>query len=249
MTSQPETPDAPDANPRDPVPVVGPVVFFTGAGISVGSGLPTYRGRGGLYQASAATPPSASDITIDRLPALWARFRARLRAADEAGPSIAHRAIVELESRLAQPVTVVTQNVDGLHSTAGSRRIIELHGTLRTMRCLDHQHVTTPADADWEGDVPYCPGCGSICRPNVVLFGEQLPATAWDDAATAIADAATVVAVGTSAFVYPAAFLIAIEASTGAERIWVNPETEPPDDGWTWLRGTADTQVPRLRPR
>jgi NAD-dependent deacetylase len=232
------------------VEVAAPVVFFTGAGISVGAGLPTYRGTGGLYEGTGLEPPSADDVTPERLPALWERFRPRLRAADKVGPSDAHRAIADLEAALPTPSIVVTQNVDGLHSRAGSRTVIELHGSLRTMRCLDQGHVVTIADAAWpEGGVPQCTRCGSPCRPNVVLFGEPLPVGAWDRAVAAVRAATTIVAIGTSAQVYPAALLIAPEQSPDATRIWVNPETEPPDSDWQWLAGPADDMVRRLRAR
>jgi NAD-dependent deacetylase len=145
---------------------------------------------------------------------------------------------------------VVTQNVDGLHFDAGSTHVIELHGTLRRLRCLDAGHLNGVALATWGDDgVPRCPECGSLCRPGVVLFGEHLPAQAWQEAARSLEAAATVIAVGTSALVYPAAALIDPRRSPDATRIWINPETEPPDQGWTWLSGDAESQVRRLRPR
>jgi NAD-dependent deacetylase len=230
------------------VPIEGPVVFFTGAGISVGSGLPTYRGTGGLYEASDLEPPKADDVTPERLPLLWARFRPRLQSAEEVQPSAAHLAIAALEQVLASPVSVVTQNVDGLHSAAGSMRVIELHGTLQEVRCLGAGHVHGIAEARWGDDgVPRCPACGAMCRPGVVLFGEALPEHAWIEAGQALESAVTVVAVGTSAQVYPAAWLIDASRLPHATRIWINPETPPPDNGWTWLQGDADTHVARLR--
>jgi NAD-dependent deacetylase len=225
----------------------GPVVFFTGAGISVGAGLPTYRGSGGIYDSGNREPPNVDDITPERLPALWERFRPRLSAFDELGPAVAHRHIAALEDHLDDPIVVVTQNVDGLHSLAGSGRVIELHGSLRTLRCLDHGHVHDVGDAYWPvDDAPHCPTCAGLCRPNVVLFGESLPRLSFTAAQEAIRDAGTIVAVGTSAQVFPAAYLIEPHATAGATCIWINPETPPPHVGWTWLRGSADEQVPRI---
>jgi NAD-dependent deacetylase len=187
-------------------------------------------------------------VTAERLPALWARFRPRLKAAEDLRPAKAHLAIVALEAALPTPSTVVTQNVDGLHTLAGSSTVHELHGSLRSMRCLGAEHVTATHDTRWSDDgVPRCPTCGAMCRPNVVLFGESLPSTAWDAAMAAMHSASTVVAIGTSAQVYPAAWLIAPEQSPDALRVWINPETEPPGDEWVWLRGDADSQVERLR--
>ncbi len=231
----------------DVIPVTGPLVFFTGAGISVGAGLPTYRGRGGLYENTDLEPPHATDVTPARLPALWERLRPRLAAATDLRPAPAHLAIARLEATLPESVTVVTQNVDGLHHAAGSRDVHELHGSLRSMRCVAAGHVHQTADAEWADDgVPLCPACGALCRPDVVLFGEPLPAAAWEASVRALGRASTVVAVGTSAQVYPAAGLITRERSPGAARLWVNPETPPPDEGWQWLRGDADTQLNRL---
>jgi len=225
----------------------GSVVFFTGAGISVGAGLPTYRGTGGLYESSSLTPPSAEDVTRERLPALWDRFRPRLRAFDDLAPSRAHRSIAGFEGSGSARVTVVTQNVDGLHSRAGSTRVHELHGSLRTMRCLAHGHRhAVPADPWSAGEAPACPTCGDVCRPNIVLFGETLPAQAFSDATAAMREADTVVAVGTSALVYPAAFLIGPEYTAGSRLVWINPETAPPNSTWTWRQGTADDEVERL---
>jgi NAD-dependent deacetylase len=234
---------------QDPIELDGPVVFFTGAGVSVGAGLPTYRGPGGLYTSSADEPPHADDLTPERLPGLWEKFGPRLRAAGELHPAPAHAAIAAFETASEETVTVVTQNVDGLHAAAGSTRVVELHGTLRRVRCLAHDHGHPLADTGWDGEhVPTCPTCGAACRPGVVLFGEGLDGSVWDQAERAMSGARTIVAVGTSAVVYPAALLIDPALSPGAVRIWVNPEDEPPSPGWRWLRGSADEQVPRLRP-
>jgi NAD-dependent deacetylase len=227
--------------------LIGPVAFFTGAGISVGAGLPTYRGAGGLYSSGTAQPPSGDDITSERLPALWERFRPRLSAYNELAPSRAHVAIAELESALPGDVVVITQNVDGLHSVAGSTRVLELHGSLRTVRCLDHGHEHALDEAPWtDGDVPRCPTCAGMCRPAIVLFGEPLPSREFAEAVEQVRRARTIVAVGTSAVVYPAAHLIAPERTAGASCLWVNPETPPPDPSWHWLQATADETVPTL---
>jgi NAD-dependent deacetylase len=231
--------------------IEGPVVYFTGAGISVGAGLPTYRGAGGLYENSSAEPPHARDTEPDRLPALWDRFRGRLAASVPIEPSAAHRHLAALELHSGLATTVITQNVDGLHSVAGSSTVHELHGNLKRIRCLDGQHTSSLHDAVWpDGGCPECPVCGCACRPDVVLFGEALPGDTWDAAAEAMRAARTVVAIGTSAVVYPAASLIRDGATASADlRIWINPESAPPDSGWAWLQGSADQQTPRLVPR
>jgi len=227
------------------IAIAGPVVFFTGAGMSVSAGLPTYRGAGGLYTNSDLEPPHASDIAIERLPRLWQRFRGRLEAGVELEPTSAHRTIAAFESSME--VAVVTQNVDGLHRRAGSSRVMELHGTLADVRCLDAGHISPVRGIEWGPDgVPLCPECEAWTRPAVVLFGETLPPDAWRDATRAMSTARTLVAVGTSAEVYPAAGLIASGVCPAETRLWINPETEPPSGDWTWLRGPADDMVARL---
>ena len=231
-----------------------PVVFFTGAGISVAAGLPTYRGAGGLYEGSNREPPSATDATPERIGELWERFAGRLLANRTVQPTQAHRAIAALDGVVAQvtaaeetaPVTVITQNVDGLHIEAGSRTVIELHGSLRRVRCMHcSRRAPLPGVDTWIDGVPRCPHCQGPCRPDIVLFGEQLPADAMARGFAAISQARTVVAVGTSGSVWPAARLIAPEASDHAVRIWINPEP-PPDPAWTWIDADADAGIQTL---
>lgn len=227
--------------------ISGPTVFFTGAGISVGAGLPTYRGTGGLYEGTNREPPHARDLEPGRLADLWVRFADRVSVASQVLPSLAHRHIAALEERHPHPITVVTQNVDGLHTAAGSSQVIELHGSLATIRCMPTGHASAVEQASWVAGIPTCPTCGAPCRPNVVLFGEALPPQAWAQAKAAITGANTVIAVGTSALVHPAALLIDDDAVVGRRLLWINPETAPPSAEWTWLRGNADTQVARLQ--
>ena len=193
----------------DRIALEGPTVFFTGAGISVGAGLPTYRGSRGMYENTDAEPPQARDAEPDRLPALWERFRARLTGAEQVTPSRAHLHLADLEVAHGLDATVVTQNVDGLHTAAGSSTVHELHGNLQRVRCLGAGHRAMVDETVWgEDGCPECPACGSPCRPDVVLFGESLPGATWDAAQESMASAQTVVAIGTSAVVYPAAHLI-----------------------------------------
>lgn len=229
--------------------VSGPVVFFTGAGASVGAGLPTYRGDGGLYEGTDLEPPHARDVTIDGLPALWARFGPRLRIAEEVTPAAAHRSIATLENDYGLDVTVITQNVDGLHTAAGSTSVLELHGSLQRVRCMLSNHASALSDVTWGTDgVPRCPQCQGVCRPDVVLFGESLPQGTWEQAAVVISQAKTVIAVGTSAQVYPAVLLIEDMRIAHTRQIWVNPQTPPPSDTWLWMQATADDALTRILP-
>lgn len=233
-----------------------PVVFFTGAGISVAAGLPTYRGAGGLYEGSDREPPNARDATEARIGELWERFTGRLVANRTVRPTRAHVAIARIQDleatsidptvRETMAVTVITQNVDGLHIEAGSREVIELHGSLRRMRCLHcGERAGVPDPSGWVMGVPRCPTCQGPARPDIVLFGEQLPPDAMERGYAAIAQARTVVAVGTSGSVWPAARLIASDVTEHAARIWINPEP-PPGPEWSWLAGDADSGVEAL---
>jgi NAD-dependent deacetylase len=202
----------------------GAVAVLTGAGVSAESGLATFRGGGGLWQGhrveDVATPQA-----FRRDPALVWRFyngrRADLRAAR---PNPGHYALAALEERFAPGrFTLATQNVDGLHRAAGSRRVLELHGSLARVRC------TGCAFAEDRGgealdDLPRCPGCGGLLRPDVVWFDEPLPEGVWEQAEEAAARCDCFLVVGTSAVVYPAAGLIEVARDRGAAVIEVNLE-------------------------
>ena len=158
------------------------VVVLTGAGISAESGVPTFRGEGGLwrqYRAEELATPHA----FRRDPSLvWEWYNWRRQLIGDCRPNAAHRTLVEMEAQFDDFV-LVTQNVDGLHLLAGSRNVVELHGDIWRMRC------TGGCRADWEDrtsplpELPArCPSCGALARPDVVWFGETLPPEALDAA-------------------------------------------------------------------
>ncbi len=161
------------------------VLFVTGAGISADSGLPTYRGVGGLYndgetEDGLSIEDALSGACFARRPEITWKYLAQIQHnCRGVQPNAAHRAIAELERQ--HPVVVLTQNIDGLHSRAGSTQVIEMHGTLGERYC---PHCRQPADADSHEMPPRCSACGRIVRPGVVLFGESLPEAAlarWYD--------------------------------------------------------------------
>jgi NAD-dependent deacetylase len=222
------------------------VVAFTGAGISAESGVPTFRdaqtGLWARYRAEDLATPEA----FARQPALvWEWYAWRRALVEGAGPNAGHRALVELETRVAE-FTLVTQNVDGLHRRAGSRRVLELHGALGRARCSREGRVVT----SWEegGPVPpRCPDCGAPLRPDVVWFGEPLPDAAWDAAVEAIGRCEVLLSVGTSGQVYPAASLVPLALEAGAAVIVVNPDPAArPDPRCIGLAGLAGDVLPRL---
>lgn len=156
------------------------VLFITGAGISADSGLPTYRGIGGLYEDKLTTHdiPIEEALSGDMLrkdPALtWHYLKQIEEACRGAKHNEAHRIIADLEAHKTG-VWVLTQNIDGFHRDAGSNNLIEIHGRIHDLYCMHCDYQTEVADYTQLDDCPKCPVCGSTVRPDVVLFGEMLP--------------------------------------------------------------------------
>ena len=197
------------------------VAALSGAGMSVESGLPTFRSSSGALWRNHDPMTLATPQAFARDPVLvWEWYRERLRAHRTATPNAGHIALVDIAGRVPSFV-MVTQNVDGLHTEAGSRDVIELHGNLRRARCVRcGQNVPTPLD----GELPPRCTCGGLLRPDVVWFGENLPPGAFERAHTAAAEADVFIVAGTSAIVYPAAGLVDIAKRAGAFVVEVNPE-------------------------
>ena len=205
------------------------VAVLTGAGISAESGIATFRdastGLWAKYRPEDLATPEAFLRDPDKVWQWYAWRRERVRSAV---PNAGHLALAELESRICAAggkFLLATQNVDGLHQAAGSRRIVELHGNIRRTKCFDHGH---PAEA-WSGEhsPPRCAICGSALRPDVVWFGEPLPAEALEQAVDAATQCEVFLSVGTSTLVEPAASLPFLARDGGATLIEVNPMTTP----------------------
>jgi NAD-dependent deacetylase len=186
-----------------------PCVVLTGAGVSTESGIPDFRSPTGIW-ADVDPYEVASIRAFRRDPArVWSFYRERIHLLRDAEPNAAHRALAELERR-GLVRAVITQNIDTLHSRAGSREVVEVHGSIRSARCLGCLW-TEPADnvlAQLEtSDVPLCPQCGEVLKPGVVMFGELLPADAIDRATQLARGARLLVVVGSSLEVWPVAGL------------------------------------------
>ena len=184
------------------------ILFITGAGLSADSGLPTYRGIGGLYDErltgdGLSIEEALSGRMLVQRPDLTWKYIAEIEAnCRGAQPNAAHRLIAELE-RHKERVCVLTQNVDGLHRLAGSHDVIEIHGTLHRLSCLECPHARTVSDYAGLSLPPACPQCGGPMRPDVVLFGEELPASAVGRLEEVLASGVDlVVSIGTSS-VFP----------------------------------------------
>ena len=224
------------------------VVVLTGAGMSAESGVPTFRGAGGLWRAyrpeDLATPEAlAKDPVL-----VWAWYRARQRAIAAAAPHAGHAALARLAATAS--LCLVTQNVDGLHQRAGSRGVVELHGSLWRLTCADRCPRVTAIDisgvAPDEAPLPRCE-CGALQRPGVVWFGERLPEAAVASAWEAAASCDLLIAVGTSSVVYPAAALPSVARRAGAPLVEINPEETPLTPLATrGLRGPAAAMLPAL---
>lgn len=201
------------------------VAVLTGAGISAESGIPTFReaqtGLWSKYRPEDLATPSA----FRRDPKLvWEWYQWRRQLIEQSNPNPGHHAIAQFEG-LVPSFTVITQNVDGFHQSAGSSTVIELHGNIMRTICFDNRHKIDEWD-DYEIP-PRCPICRSYLRPDVVWFGEGLPKTALENAIQETRECNVFLAIGTSAVVEPAASLPWIAKENGALLIEVNPNTTP----------------------
>lgn len=200
------------------------VVVLTGAGISAESGIPTFRGEGGLWRRHRAEDLATPDAFARDPELVWEWYRYRQGICAGAAPNAAHAALARVEER-APSFTLITQNVDGLHRRAGSRNVISLHGDVFRARC-----TVCDAGRDLTGDeastIPECPARHPM-RPDIVWFGEMLPQKAMADAAHAAAAAKLFLVIGTSAIVYPAAAFPLIAKDAGAKLVEVNREATP----------------------
>jgi NAD-dependent deacetylase len=216
------------------------IVALTGAGISVESGLPTFRDPGGLWEnrrLEEVASPAAWAASAETVLRFYNERRQALRAAQ---PNAGHRALAELET--AHEVVIVTQNIDDLHERAGSSRIIHLHGELMKARSMADASLLF---ALGERDIALGDRCplGSQLRPHVVWFGEQVPLL--EDAADEIATADILLVIGTSLTVYPAAALIH-DARPEARRIFIDPNATASLPGFEILPEPASKALPVL---
>lgn len=185
------------------------IVFFGGAGVSTESGVKDYRSEDGLYNTVKQYGVSPEEIlSHDFLygnPTVFYDFYYHYFLKTSARPNPAHFALAKLE-QLGRLKAVVTQNIDGLHQKAGSQAVYELHGTVSRHYCTScGQAFPTEQVAALAGKVPYCPKCGAMVRPDVVMYGEQLDDSVVDSAVRAIEQADLLIIGGTSLAVYPAA--------------------------------------------
>ncbi|MCC7531087.1 MAG: NAD-dependent deacylase [Candidatus Melainabacteria bacterium] len=229
------------------------IVFLTGAGVSAASELPTYRGSDGLW-TDPETARLATAEVFEQDPQgawrFWSKFREQCL---QAKPNPAHLALSDWSRALVegQSLTLVTQNIDGLHQRAGSPDVLELHGSIFRTRCSKYDCTLEPFEERQSScsEVPHCPQCCSPLRPDIVLFGESLPPKADWLSKKALRDCDLFIAVGTSGSVSPASGFVHSAKFVGAKTILVNLEPMHPFNPAfeVELLGRAENLLPRLQ--
>jgi NAD-dependent deacetylase len=207
------------------------VLVLTGAGISAESGVPTFRDAGGLWEGHDVTQVASPDGFARDPQLVWKFYSARRAAMDGIVPNAGHKALVELEDRLGDRFLLATQNIDGLHVAAGSRRIVEMHGNLMRTKC-NRCDRDSFVDTTVYTKLPMCGHChkrgvDAMLRPDIVWFGEMLPSGAMEriqEFAIEARDKLVFVAIGTSGLVYPAAGLVEVAKRLGGTSYLVNLE-------------------------
>jgi len=219
------------------------IVFVTGAGISQESGIPTFRGKDGLWRNYDPMKLATIDAFYENPKLVWEWYNERRGNIFQAQANLGHKAIAELE-KYAQ-VVVLTQNIDGLHKKSGSSNVLELHGSIVKIKCsvCDYNEEVLTEISDFP---PLCK-CGNILRPDVVWFGEPLPQDVWQNAIELASQCDLMVIVGTSLAVSPANTLPLYAKQNNATLIEINPEkTEMSEEMDESIRNTSVEILPKL---
>ena len=228
---------------KDKINDIKKVVFVTGAGISQESGIPTFRGKDGLWRDHDAMKLATIDAFYDNPRLVWEWYNERRANIFAAKPNPGHRAIAELEKYVK--VVVLTQNIDGLHQKAGSSQVLELHGSIIKIKCsvCDFKEEITSEISK----VPPLCRCGNILRPDVVWFGESLPQDVWQKAMVLASQCDLMVIAGTSLVVSPANTLPIYAKQNSALLIEINTETtEMSSEMDLIIRNTSAISLPKF---
>lgn len=208
------------------------IAVLTGAGISAESGIPTFRGKDGLWNNYSATDLATPEAFNADPKLVWEWYAWRRKLISDSNPNAGHLALAEIE-RMTDDFTLMTQNVDGLHQRAGSRQIIELHGNIWRARCIGGCGTMELKEL---GEIPPRCSCGALLRPDIVWFGESLSRLAISRSSEAASRCDTFFVIGTSAVVFPAAELPLIAKQNGAFTIEINTER-------TSISSTCDASI------
>ena len=202
------------------------VTALTGAGISTESGIPPFRGKGGLWEKYDPMEVAHIHSFLQDPAKVWKLlFKDMKDVLDKAAPNDSHKGLAKLEE-LGILKTIITQNVDGLHQMAGNSDVIEFHGNMAWQRCMDCNAHYKTSRVDISKIPPRC-DCGGILRPNAVLFGEMIPQEALWRSRQVATDCDVMLVIGTSAVVQPAALMPVVAKESGAKIIEINPERTP----------------------
>ena len=219
------------------------IVFVTGAGISQESGIPTFRGKDGLWRNHDAMKLATIDAFYENPKLVWEWYNERRMNIFQAQPNLGHRAIAELEKYA--DVAVLTQNIDGLHQKSGSSKVLELHGSIVKIKCsvCDYKEEILTEISDLP---PLCK-CGNVLRPDVVWFGELLPQDVWQNAMNFASKCDLMIIAGTSLVVSPANTLPIYAKQNNATLIEINPEdTSMSREMNLVIRNTSAESLPKL---
>ncbi len=230
---------------RDKLAGAARVVVLTGAGISAESGVPTFRGKDGLWKQYRAMDLATPEAFQRDARLVWEFYNWRRELLQPLKPNAAHRALVELEQR-SPGFTLITQNIDGLHQAAGSHNVLELHGNIWWVRCtgcgVRYEDRTVPLP-----ELPRCRSCEGLLRPHVVWFGEMLESRILEQAFAALEKAEVMLVIGTSGTVQPAASMGMAAKRAGAVVAEINLDATPYSGAYhVTLSGKAGELVPLL---
>ncbi len=223
------------------------IAALTGAGISAESGVPTFRdAQTGLWAKFDPLELATPGAFRRNAKLVWDWYAWRRELVARSAPNAGHRALASLEGAVPD-CSVITQNVDGLHRAAGSRRVVELHGNLQRVKCSREGTIVESWDDSSPHEAPRCAHCGAFLRPDVVWFEETLPEDALAQAERAARDCDVLLVVGTAAEVYPAAMLPTYARHRGAAIVEVNPNPTRLSDRVDFvLRGPSGVVLPAL---
>jgi NAD-dependent deacetylase len=199
------------------------VTVLTGAGISAESGVPTFRGKDGLWNNHPVEKLATIESLEQNKELFWSFYKWRRNLLKTIKPNLGHYALVDIEN-FFEDFMLITQNVDNLHKISGNKCLLELHGNITNNRCTSCDDVTTADPNDDSDDVPHCSKCGSVLKPDVTLFGENLNPKVLRKAQEASAVCEVFFSVGTSSLVEPAASLPYIAKGNGAYLVEINTE-------------------------